>query len=153
MLLGGCEKSFRKIGGRSSEFCPDVNAVRRSGSCAREEFVETQGTDAKTRAVGPDCGNAEARKSPAVDGKVERDSTGKEMRFPVALTSREKEIARRIALMCKQHACGFDLLRAQDMTSRACDVNGFSFVKNSRKHCDDCARTLNELEVLVLLIH
>lgn len=60
-----------------------------------EEFIETQGTDVKMYTVGPDYGHAEARKSPTVDGKVERNADGKEVRFPVILTFREKEIARR----------------------------------------------------------
>ena len=85
--------------------------------------------------VGPEYGHAEARKSPAMDGKVERNSDGKELRFPVILTLREKEIARRIVLGFKQWVCGFDLLRVQEgdsLVSYVCDVNGWSFVKNSR---------------------
>lgn len=80
-------------------------------------------------------GHAEARKSPTVDGKVERNSDGKEVRFPVILTFREKEIARRIVLVFKQFVCGFDILRVQEghnVVSYVCDVNGWSFVKNSR---------------------
>ena len=132
---GGCKKLFRKIGNRSSEFYPDVNEVRRDGSYIYEEFVETQGTDVKMYTVGPEYGHAEARKSPTVDGKVQRDSDGKEVRFPVILTLREKEIARRIVLGFKQFVCGFDLLRVQEghsVVSMVCDVNGWSFVKNSR---------------------
>lgn len=110
---GGCKKLFRKIGNRSSEFYPDINEVRRDGSYIYEEFVETQGTDVKMYTVGPEYGHAEARKSPTVDGKVERNSDGKEVRFPVILTLREKEIARRIVLVFKQFVCGFDLLRVQ----------------------------------------
>ena len=132
---GGCKKLFRKIGNRSSEFYPDINEVRRDGSYIYEEFVETQGTDVKLYTVGPEYGHAEARKSPAIDGKVERNSDGKEVRFPVILTYREKEIARRIVLVFKQFVCGFDILRVQEghaVVSYVCDVNGFSFVKNSR---------------------
>ena len=92
---GGCKKLFRKVGDRSSEFYPEINDVRRDGSYIYEEFIETQGTDVKMYTVGPDYGHAEARKSPTVDGKVERNADGKEVRFPVILTLREKEIARR----------------------------------------------------------
>ena len=144
---GGCKKLFRKIGNRSSEFYPDINEIRRDGSYVYEEFVETQGTDVKMYTVGPDYGHAEARKSPTVDGKVERNADGKEVRFPVILTLSEKEIARRIVLQFKQFVCGFDLLRVQEghsVVSYCCDVNGFSFVKNSRKYYDDCAQILTE---------
>jgi inositol-hexakisphosphate/diphosphoinositol-pentakisphosphate 1-kinase len=156
---GGCKKLFRKVGNRSSEFYPEINEVRRDGSYIYEEFVETQGTDVKMYTVGTEYGHAEARKSPAVDGIVERNETGKEVRwpgllipdlfslhhlphplceqvrFPVILTFREKEIARRIVLVFKQFVCGFDILRVQEghsVVSYVCDVNGWSFVKNSR---------------------
>ena len=124
-----------------------INDIRRDGSYIYEEFVETQGTDVKMYTVGPDYGHAEARKSPTVDGKVERNSDGKEVRFPVILTLREKEIARRIVIVFKQQVCGFDLLRVQQndsLVSYVCDVNGWSFVKNSRKYYDDCAQILTE---------
>jgi hypothetical protein len=66
----------------------------------------------------------------------------------VILTYREKEIARRIVLVFKQWICGFDILRVQQechsLVSYVCDVNGFSFVKNSRKYYDDCAQILSE---------
>ncbi|EJK58180.1 hypothetical protein THAOC_21718, partial [Thalassiosira oceanica] len=144
---GGCKKLFRKVGDRSSEFYPDINEIRRDGSYIYEEFIETQGTDVKMYTVGPDYGHAEARKSPTVDGKVERNAEGKEVRFPVILTLREKEIARRIVLRFKQQVCGFDILRIQEgdsLVSYVCDVNGWSFVKTSRKYSNDCAQILTE---------
>jgi inositol hexakisphosphate/diphosphoinositol-pentakisphosphate kinase len=64
--------------------------------------------------------------------------TGKEIRFPVNLTSWEKEIARRVSLEFKQGICGFDMLRSGGKTY-VCDVNGFSFVKSSDNYYRDCA--------------
>lgn len=61
--------------------------------------------------MGPDYAHAEARKSPALDGKVERDSEGKEIRYPVILSNAEKLISRKVCLAFKQTVCGFDLLR------------------------------------------
>ena len=45
-----------------------------------------------------------------------RNADGKEVRFPVILTSREKEITRRIVIVFKQQNCGFDLLRVQEVS-------------------------------------
>jgi hypothetical protein len=45
----------------------------------------------------------EARKSPALDGVVERDEHGKEVRYPVMLRTEEKIIAKKIVLAFKVH--------------------------------------------------
>lgn len=55
--------------------------------------------------VGPDYAHAEARKSPALDGKVERDSEGKEIRYPVMLTAMEKLVARKVCVAFKVCLC------------------------------------------------
>ncbi|TNN79900.1 Inositol hexakisphosphate and diphosphoinositol-pentakisphosphate kinase 1 [Liparis tanakae] len=140
---GGSQRLFRKIGSRSSVYSPETN-VRKTGSYIYEEFMPTDGTDVKVYTVGPDYAHAEARKSPALDGKVERDSEGKEIRYPVMLTAMEKLVARKVCLAFKQTVCGFDLLRANGH-SFVCDVNGFSFVKNSMKYYDDCAKVLGNM--------
>ncbi|XP_020285466.1 inositol hexakisphosphate and diphosphoinositol-pentakisphosphate kinase isoform X18 [Pseudomyrmex gracilis] len=140
---GGSQRLFRKIGSRSSVYSPE-SRVRKSGSYIYEDFMPTDGTDVKVYTVGPDYAHAEARKSPALDGKVERDSEGKEIRYPVILSNAEKLISRKVCLAFKQTVCGFDLLRANGQ-SFVCDVNGFSFVKNSNKYYDDCAKILGNM--------
>uniref|UniRef100_A0A3P9LKD7 Inositol hexakisphosphate and diphosphoinositol-pentakisphosphate kinase n=1 Tax=Oryzias latipes TaxID=8090 RepID=A0A3P9LKD7_ORYLA len=140
---GGSQRLFRKIGSRSSVYSPE-SSVRQTGSYIYEEFMPTDGTDVKVYTVGPDYAHAEARKSPALDGKVERDSEGKEIRYPVMLTAFEKLVARKVCLAFKQTVCGFDLLRANGH-SFVCDVNGFSFVKSSMKYYDDCAKILGNM--------
>ncbi|CAG5957673.1 unnamed protein product [Menidia menidia] len=148
---GGSQRLFRKIGSRSSVYSPE-SSVRKTGSYIYEEFMPTDGTDVKVYTVGPDYAHAEARKSPALDGKVERDSEGKEIRYPVMLTAMEKLVARKVCLAFKQTVCGFDLLRANGH-SYVCDVNGFSFVKNSMKYYDDCAKVLGmELRCVIAII-
>ncbi|XP_045479227.1 inositol hexakisphosphate and diphosphoinositol-pentakisphosphate kinase 2 isoform X10 [Harmonia axyridis] len=146
---GGSQRLFRKgfyysqIGSRSSVYSPE-SRVRKTGSYIYEDFMPTDGTDVKVYTVGPDYAHAEARKSPALDGKVERDREGKEIRYPVILNNAEKLISRKVCLAFKQAVCGFDLLRANGK-SFVCDVNGFSFVKNSNKYYDDCAKILGNM--------
>ncbi len=62
-----------------------------------QEFVNTDGfQDVKMYTVGPTYVHAESRKSPVVDGMVERDKDGKEIRRTVAVLKQEYEIARKI---------------------------------------------------------
>uniref|UniRef100_A0A914BWE0 Inositol hexakisphosphate and diphosphoinositol-pentakisphosphate kinase n=3 Tax=Acrobeloides nanus TaxID=290746 RepID=A0A914BWE0_9BILA len=137
---GGSQHLFRKINDRSSRYSP-VSTVRKEGSYLYEEFIPADGTDIKVYAVGPYYAHAEARKAPGLDGKVERDADGKEVRYPVILSAKEKMIARRVVLAFGQTVCGFDLLRANGR-SYVCDVNGFSFVKTSTKYYEDTAKIL-----------
>ncbi|XP_073294018.1 inositol hexakisphosphate and diphosphoinositol-pentakisphosphate kinase VIP2-like isoform X1 [Primulina huaijiensis] len=141
---GGMKELFRKVGNRSSEFHPEVRRVRREGSYIYEEFMPTGGTDVKVYTVGPEYAHAEARKSPVVDGVVMRNLDGKEVRYPVLLTPTEKEMAREVCCAFRQAVCGFDLLRCGGR-SYVCDVNGWSFVKNSYKYYDDTACVLRKM--------
>lgn len=143
---GGSQRLFRKIGGWSSVHSNE-SQIRKTGSFIYEDYIQTNGQDVKVYTVGPDYAHAEARKSPALDGRVERDSEGREIRYPVVLTQDEKLIAKKICLAFKQTICGFDLLRTSDGKSIVCDVNGFSFVKNSTKYYDDCASILGAMIV------
>ncbi|KAK6029630.1 histidine acid phosphatase [Ostertagia ostertagi] len=144
---GGSQRLFPKaqqcgfqINNRSSWYSP-VSEVRKDGSYIYEDFIPADGTDVKVYAVGPYYAHAEARKAPGLDGKVERDADGKEVRYPVILSHKEKMIARRVVLAFGQTVCGFDLLRANGK-SYVCDVNGFSFVKTSTKYYEDTAKIL-----------
>ncbi|XP_058188337.1 inositol hexakisphosphate and diphosphoinositol-pentakisphosphate kinase VIP2-like isoform X2 [Rhododendron vialii] len=150
---GGMKELFRKVGNRSSEFHPEVRRVRREGSYIYEEFMATGGTDVKNclsvkflqvYTVGPEYAHAEARKSPVVDGVVMRNPDGKEVRYPVLLTPTEKQMARDVCIAFSQAVCGFDLLRCEGR-SYVCDVNGWSFVKNSHKYYDDAACVMRKM--------
>ena len=75
---GGSRRLFRKIGNRSSEVCHD-SCIRREGSYIYEQLIESE-RDIKVYAIGDEYAHAETRKAPTVDGIVERDVFGKELR-------------------------------------------------------------------------
>jgi len=135
---GGCKELFRKVGDRSSEFYPDRDHVRRDGSYIYEEFLPTEGTDVKVYAVTGDYAHAEARKSPVMDGRVVRDDGGVEVRYPIILSTVEKDLCRRVVNAFRQRVCGFDMLRSGGK-AYVCDINGWSFVKRSTRYHKDAA--------------
>ena len=141
---GGMKQLFRKEHNQCSEYFPEVSHIRTYGSYIYEHFLQTEGTDVKVYSVGVSYVHAEARKSPTVDGRVDRDANGKEVRYPILLTYDEKQICRKIATLFKQTICGFDLLRDRG-TSYICDVNGVSFVKKNAKFWDDAAHLITLL--------
>ena len=156
---GGCKRLFRKVADRSAEYYPDEHQtrIRDGNSYIYEELLQTEGTDVKVYAVGREYAHAEARKSPVVDGKVMRNVRGFEQRYPVILTAAEKAIARTVVLAFGQTLCGFDLLRSNG-NSYVCDVNGWSFVKDSQRFWDDSANlfrqyTLEQLAPMYLARH
>jgi len=140
---GGAKKLFRKVKNQSSEFDPQQNTIRRDGTYIYEPFLPTQGTDIKVYTVGAGYVHAEARKAPTVDGKVNRSKDGKEVRYPVVLTTGEKLMAALIVKAFRQNICGFDILRT-DGGSLVCDVNGWSFVKGNQKYYNDCATLIRK---------
>merc|ERR1712110_174799 len=77
---GGSQKLFRKINNKSSEYCENSKA-RRDKSSVYEEYRTTFGTDLKVYTVGNSYAHTEARKAPVLDGVVDRDEKGKEVRF------------------------------------------------------------------------
>ncbi len=54
-------------------------------------------------------------------------------------STQEKDIASLVVYAFRQRICGFDLLRSEKGRVVVCDVNGWSFVKNSTKYYDDAA--------------
>ena len=141
---GGQKRLFRKTKNLSSLYYPNNNKIRRDKSYIYEEFLQSDGFDIKVYTVGEDYFHAEERKSPTLDGVVQRTTEGKEVRYPVSLTPEEKNIARKIVQIFKQNICGFDILRSKGK-SYVCDVNGWSFVKGNNKYYEDCAIQIRKI--------
>ena len=141
---GGTKYLFRKIKNTSSRFEKNKNGIRKEGNYIYEKFLQSDGFDIKVYAIGTDYFHSEARKSPIVDGKVERREDGRECRYQVNLTPYEKSICRKIVMIFDQQVCGFDIIRSNEK-SYVCDVNGWSFVKGNKKYTQDCAFLLRSI--------
>lgn len=83
---GGRKTLFRKINDCSSLYDNNQNSIRTDGNYIYEEFLPTNAFDIKVYTIGPYYMYAEARRSPTLDGVVQRNSEGKEQRYPVILT-------------------------------------------------------------------
>jgi len=89
-------------------------------------YVRCNPISSQVYTVGPDYAHAEARKSPALDGKVERDSEGKEIRYPVMLTAMEKLVARKVCVafkVCVPGSVGWLCVSQPGCASPACLPN------------------------------
>lgn len=85
--------------------CPQQRRLP-EGAVGLGGYVRGDQISSQVYTVGPDYAHAEARKSPALDGKVERDSEGKEIRYPVMLTAMEKLVARKVCVAFKVRVPG-----------------------------------------------
>ena len=99
----------------------------------------------KVYAIGEHYAYAETRKSPEVDGLVERSESGLEKRQETALQPAEAAIATQVVRCFRQRICGFDLLRSLDGALYVCDVNGLSFVKDNMEYFAKCGQKLAEM--------
>ncbi|EME31080.1 acid phosphatase [Galdieria sulphuraria] len=147
---GGVRRLFRKTADRSSEYyipredekCGDVAHVRLDGSYVYESFLEADiQQDVKVYCVGPHYAYGELRKSPVVDGVVERLSDGRERRIATILSTDESNAATAIVSGFRQFVCGFDIIRCKNRFF-VIDVNGWSFVKGNEEYYRQAGRYL-----------
>lgn len=140
---GGARRLHRKIGNVSSEYLPERTEIRgAANSFVYERFHSpAMCADVKVYAAG-DYFYAEARKAPHIDGRVERDDKGLEVRTRVQLTREELGISKRVVDAFGQFMNGFDLLRTKEGRTFVIDVNGWSFVKRANEFAPNCASKL-----------
>lgn len=139
---GGVRRLFRKVNNCSSALDEGETAVRNEGDFIYERFYEPQGgKDVKVYMAGDYC-FAETRKAPHVDGLVERDDRGIEVRSETRLTDAEVATCHRVSEACGQFLNGFDFLRTKTGASYVIDVNGWSFVKRETKFSENLANKL-----------
>lgn len=139
---GGARRLHRKVGDKSSQYLPNVKEVRKGTAYVYEEFhLPAMCSDVKVYGAG-NYFYAESRKAPHIDGKVERDDSGLEIRAKVKLTYEEKLICQGVYKSFGQFMNGFDLLRTIDGKTFVIDVNGWSFVKRPCEFAPKCASKL-----------
>ncbi len=139
---------FRKINNKSSELVDGVQSVRCNDSYLYEQY-EPSKEDIKVYCVAGKYFYAESRKSPVVDGQVERTEDGFEKRCQIELTDEEKFFAKQICSGFKQICCGMDMIRRTNQQTGkietiVIDVNGFSFVKKNAEFYTHCAALMRE---------
>jgi len=123
---------------RSCEYLPGESRRRRDKQYLYQPFLQSDGFDVKVYAVGRDYFHAETKKSPVINsiraGFCEK-------KYPVMLTSEEKEMAIKVVQAFRQHVLTFDIIRCEGK-SYVVDVNTGHMVKGPERAILECARTL-----------
>ena len=123
----GGRRLFRKTQDTSSVYDPDL---RPSDFVLKEELRElSDWLDIKVYAC-MDVIYAETRKSPLVDGRVDRGEDMREVRRQIELREDEKRIVKLIYDAFGQGLLGLDMARRKDGKTIVFDVNGWTSLKS-----------------------
>lgn len=123
---------------RSCEYLPGENRRRKDKAYLYQPFLQSDGFDIKVYAVGMDYFHAETKKSPVINSI--RSGFG-DKKYPVMLTSEEKELAIMVVQAFRQNVLTFDIIRCEGK-SYVVDVNTGHMVKGPERAILECARTL-----------